>query len=113
MSAELLDAADGRRRLAISGLGCGEILGLEAGLHVLEHVGEAAERGQIVDRDQVQVVVSGNGPGLRGRRKRRGLRRSSYVGIDPGSPRSFATASVAIEPGGSISSWAATSTCSS
>ena len=63
MSADLLDAADGRRRLAISGLGCGEILGPEAGLHVLEHVGEAADGGQVVDRDQVQVVVSGHGPG--------------------------------------------------
>jgi ATP-dependent Clp protease ATP-binding subunit ClpC len=63
MSAELLDAADGRRRLAISGLGCGEILGLEAGLHVLEHVSEAANGGKVVDRDQVQVVVSGPGSG--------------------------------------------------
>ena len=63
MSAELLDAVDGHRRLAISGLGCGEILGLEGGLHVLEHVGEAANGGQVVDRDQVQVVVSGHRPG--------------------------------------------------
>ena len=63
MSAELLDAVDGHRRLAISGLGCGEILGLEGGLHVLEHVGEAANGGQVVDRDQVQVVVSAHRPG--------------------------------------------------
>jgi ATP-dependent Clp protease ATP-binding subunit ClpC len=65
MSAELLDAEDGQRRIAISGLGCGEILGLEAGLHVLEHVGESASGGQVVDRDQVQVVVVGSGPGAR------------------------------------------------
>ncbi len=63
MTAELLEATNGRRRIAISGLGCGEILRLEAGLHVLEHVSEATEAaGQVVDREQVQVVVTGSGP---------------------------------------------------
>ena len=43
---------------AISGLGCGEILRREAGLHVLEHVDDEHEGAKIVDRDRVRVLVA-------------------------------------------------------
>jgi ATP-dependent Clp protease ATP-binding subunit ClpC len=63
MSAELLEAPSPERRLAISGLGCGEILGPESGLHVLEHVDGERDGAPVVDRDQVQVAVTGRTPG--------------------------------------------------
>ena len=98
---------------AVSGLGCGEILGGESGLHVLEHVGEAADGGQVVDRDQVQVVVSGNAAGAPEAAEATGASKVVVRRYRPGKSPSSATACVAIEPGGSISSSAATSTCSS
>lgn len=63
MSAELIETADGGRRVAISGLGCGEILRLESGLHVLEHVDDERDGAHVVDRDQVHVAVTGRVPG--------------------------------------------------
>ena len=63
MHAELLESPNGEHLLSISGLGCGEILGAEAGLHVLEHVDDERDGSPVVDRDQVQVVVVGRVPG--------------------------------------------------
>ena len=57
MQTKLLDSPDGEHLLAISGLGCGEILRFESGLHVLEHVDESRDGSPVVDRDQVQVLV--------------------------------------------------------
>ena len=48
----------------VSGLGCGEILGGEAGLHVLEHVdGSGHDGDRIVDREHVRVQVVALAPG--------------------------------------------------
>ena len=57
MQAEPLETPDGEHLLWISGLGCGEILLPEAGLHVLELVDDERDGSPVVDRDQVQVVV--------------------------------------------------------
>ncbi len=57
MHVERLDAADGQHLLAVAGLGCGEILRAESGLHVLEHVDEDRDGSPVTDRDQVQVLV--------------------------------------------------------
>jgi ATP-dependent Clp protease ATP-binding subunit ClpC len=65
MHAEVLDVSDGEHLLAVSGLGCGEILGSEAGLHVLEHVDEGRDGSPVVDRDQVQVLVVARPAGAR------------------------------------------------
>jgi ATP-dependent Clp protease ATP-binding subunit ClpC len=62
MHAELLESPNGEHLLSISGLGCGEILGPEAGLHVLEHVDDERDGSPVVDRDQIQVVVVGRVP---------------------------------------------------
>jgi ATP-dependent Clp protease ATP-binding subunit ClpC len=43
-------------------LQCGEILSLEAGLHVLELVDETRDGSPVVDRDQVQVSVARRAP---------------------------------------------------
>ena len=63
MHTELLEAPDGEHLLAVSGLGCGEILGPEAGVHVLEHVDDERDGSPVVDRSQVQVTVAGRLPG--------------------------------------------------
>jgi ATP-dependent Clp protease ATP-binding subunit ClpC len=57
MQTELLGAPDGEHLLAVSGLGCGEILRAESGLHVLERVDEERDGSPVTDRNQVQVVV--------------------------------------------------------
>ena len=57
MHLERLDTQDGAHLLAVSGLGCGEILRAESGVHVLEHVDEERDGSPVVDRDQVHVVV--------------------------------------------------------
>jgi len=57
MQVERLDAPAGEHTLSITGLGCGEILGGESGLHVLEHVDERGDGGKVVDREQVRVQV--------------------------------------------------------
>jgi ATP-dependent Clp protease ATP-binding subunit ClpC len=57
MHLERLDAQDGAHLLAVSGLGCGEILRAESGVHVLEPVDEERDGSPVVDRDQVHVVV--------------------------------------------------------
>ncbi len=57
MHLERLDTQDGAHVLAVSGLGCGEILRAESGVHVLEHVDEERDGSPVVDRDQVHVVV--------------------------------------------------------
>jgi ATP-dependent Clp protease ATP-binding subunit ClpC len=62
MHVERLDAADGERLLAVAGLGCGEILRAESGLHVLEHVDEDRDGSPVTDREQVQVVVVARTP---------------------------------------------------
>jgi ATP-dependent Clp protease ATP-binding subunit ClpC len=62
MHLESLDAPDGEHLLAISGLGCGEILRPESGLHVLELVDEDRDGNPVVDRDQVQVLVVARTP---------------------------------------------------
>ena len=59
MRAEPLESPNGEHLLAISGLGCGEILGPETGLHVLELVDDERDGSPVVDRDQVQVVIVG------------------------------------------------------
>ena len=59
MQVERLDAAPGRRLLAVSGLGCWQILHREAGLHVLEHA--SADDGQSGDRETARVVVAPRG----------------------------------------------------
>jgi ATP-dependent Clp protease ATP-binding subunit ClpC len=58
MAIERLDAAAGEHLLGVGGLGCGEILGRESGLHVLEHVDEHRDGGKVVDREQVRVLVA-------------------------------------------------------
>ena len=63
MQVELVDGTDGQRILVVSGLGCGEILRAESGLHVLEHVDGDRDGSPVVDRDQVQVVVVARPPG--------------------------------------------------
>jgi ATP-dependent Clp protease ATP-binding subunit ClpC len=63
MHVERLDGAAGDHLLAVSGLGCGEILRHEAGLHVLEVVDDQRDGSPVVDRDQVQVVVARRPPG--------------------------------------------------
>ena len=62
MHLERFDMQDGAHLLAVSGLGCGEILLAETGLHVLEHVDEDRDGSPVVDRDQVQVVVVARAP---------------------------------------------------
>jgi ATP-dependent Clp protease ATP-binding subunit ClpC len=57
MRLERVDAPPGEHLLAVSGLGCGEILGGESGLHVLEHVDEARDGARIADREHVLVHV--------------------------------------------------------
>jgi ATP-dependent Clp protease ATP-binding subunit ClpC len=57
MRLERLEAPTGEYVLAVSGLGCGEILGAEAGLHVLEHVDEDRDGARVVDRERVRVHV--------------------------------------------------------
>ncbi len=65
MHVQLLAAPDGERLLAVSGLGCEEILGLESGLHVLELVDDERDGSPVLDRDQVQVLVVSRPPGDR------------------------------------------------
>jgi ATP-dependent Clp protease ATP-binding subunit ClpC len=62
MQIERLDG-DGMVLLGVSGLGCGEILRHEAGLHVLEVVDDRKDGSPVVDRDQVQVAVARRVPG--------------------------------------------------
>jgi ATP-dependent Clp protease ATP-binding subunit ClpC len=56
MQTERLDAAPGRRVVAVSGLGCWQILHHEAGLHVLEHA--TADNGHTSDRETARVTVA-------------------------------------------------------
>ena len=64
MRLDRLDAPSGEHLLAVSGLGCGEILGGETGIHVLEHVdGRAGDADRVVDREQVRVRVVPIAPG--------------------------------------------------
>jgi ATP-dependent Clp protease ATP-binding subunit ClpC len=62
MHLQQLEASDGEYLFAVTGLGCGEILSLEGGLHVLEHVDETLDGSPVVDRDQVQVSVARRAP---------------------------------------------------
>ncbi|HJS49450.1 MAG TPA: AAA family ATPase [Gaiellaceae bacterium] len=57
MHVDRLDAPSGEHLLSISGLGCGEILALESGLHVLEQVDEERDGAKVVDREHVRVLV--------------------------------------------------------
>jgi ATP-dependent Clp protease ATP-binding subunit ClpC len=59
MQVQVLDASSGERLLAVAGLGCGEILRQESGLHVLEHVDEERDGTPVVEREQVVVIVAG------------------------------------------------------
>jgi ATP-dependent Clp protease ATP-binding subunit ClpC len=61
MQIERLEAPTGEHALAVAGLGCGEILRGESGLHVLEHVDEHRDGGKVIDREQVRVLVLGPG----------------------------------------------------
>ena len=64
MRLERVEDSVGEHLLAVSGLGCGEILGGEAGIHVLEHVdGHTEDADRIVDREQVRVRVVPLAPG--------------------------------------------------
>jgi ATP-dependent Clp protease ATP-binding subunit ClpC len=66
MRATRLISTPGHHVLAVSGLGCGEILTPETGLHVLERT-ENGDRGdRVVDREHVRVVVAPREPGPRG-----------------------------------------------
>ena len=47
----------------MSGLGCGEILRGESGLHVLEQVDDERDGDKVVDREQVRVLVLAKTPG--------------------------------------------------
>ncbi len=58
-----LDAPLGEHLLAVSGLGCGEILRGESGLHVLEQVDDERDGEKVVDREQVRVLVLAKAPG--------------------------------------------------
>jgi len=53
----------GEHLFAVSGLGCGEILEAESGLHVLEQVDDSRDGERIVDREQVRVQVVRRAPG--------------------------------------------------
>jgi ATP-dependent Clp protease ATP-binding subunit ClpC len=66
MTVERLDAEAGEHVLGVGGLGCGEILGRESGLHVLEHVDEHRDGGKVVDREQVRVLVAPHPSGADG-----------------------------------------------
>ncbi len=57
MHVERMDAPTGEHVLSVAGLGCGEILDGESGLHVLEQVDERGDGGKVVDREQVRVQV--------------------------------------------------------
>jgi ATP-dependent Clp protease ATP-binding subunit ClpC len=63
MLLDRLEAPSGEHLLAVSGLGCGEILGVESGLHVLEQVDGGREGDTVVDREQVRVHVLARAPG--------------------------------------------------
>jgi ATP-dependent Clp protease ATP-binding subunit ClpC len=63
MRMQRLDAPSGQHLFTVSGLGCGEILEAESGLHVLEHVDEEREGSKVVDRDRVRVLVAPRPPG--------------------------------------------------
>ena len=64
MRLERLEAPVGEHLLAVSGLGCGEILSGETGIHVLEHVdGRTDDADRVVDREQVRVRVVPLAPG--------------------------------------------------
>jgi ATP-dependent Clp protease ATP-binding subunit ClpC len=57
MHVERLDAPSGEHLLSISGLGCGEILALESGFHVLQRVDEERDGAKVADRGHVRVLV--------------------------------------------------------
>ena len=63
MHLKRLEAPPGEHLLAASGLGCGEILGPESGVHVLENVDDRREGAKVVDREQVRVLVAPRPPG--------------------------------------------------
>ena len=62
MRLQRLDSPD-EHLFAVSGLGCGEILEAESGLHVLEQIDEERDGERIVDREQVRVQVVRRAPG--------------------------------------------------
>ena len=63
MHTEPLEAPAGEHLLAVSGLGCGEILSGETGLHVLEQVDESRDGDRVVEREHVRVQVLARPPG--------------------------------------------------
>jgi ATP-dependent Clp protease ATP-binding subunit ClpC len=63
MQLRRLDAPAGEHLLAVSGLGCGEILGAESGVHILEHVDDSRDGARVAEREQVRVVVVPRPPG--------------------------------------------------
>ena len=60
---EPLEAPAGEHLLAVSGLGCGEILWGETGLHVLEQVDGSRDGDRVVEREHVRVQVLARPPG--------------------------------------------------
>jgi ATP-dependent Clp protease ATP-binding subunit ClpC len=63
MQLRRLDAPAGEHLLAVTGLGCGEILGAESGVHILEHVDDSRDGAKVAEREQVRVVVVPRPPG--------------------------------------------------
>jgi ATP-dependent Clp protease ATP-binding subunit ClpC len=63
MQLQRLDAPPGEHLFAVSGLGCGEILESESGLHVLEQVDDERDGDRVVERDRVRVQVVPRVPG--------------------------------------------------
>jgi ATP-dependent Clp protease ATP-binding subunit ClpC len=63
MQLERLEAPPGEHLLAVGGLGCGEILTPESGLHVLEQVDEASDGARVADREHARVLVLGRADG--------------------------------------------------
>ena len=122
MHVERLDAPSGEHLLSISGLGCGEILALESGFHVLEQVDEERDGAKVADREHVRVLVlprpegpeAGAGSLARlalHRVERPSPRQSSSGATARVARRSCATAFGGTGPAGSIGFSRATSTC--
>ena len=74
----------GEHLFAVSGLGCGEILEAESGLHVLEQVDEERDGERIIDREQIRVQVVRRAPGPElGRASLRQQATSELDGVEP------------------------------
>jgi ATP-dependent Clp protease ATP-binding subunit ClpC len=63
MQLQRLEAPAGEHVLAVSGLGCGEILERESGVHILEQVDDESNGGKVVEREHVRVEVAPREPG--------------------------------------------------